>query len=77
MSSAKCSLKRCVSDLPNLGPKSQEMLAHAGITGIAQFEKLHALDHAAVFDIEAGNDADFEHGYASAATASATPMRPS
>lgn len=43
MSNAKRSLKRCVSDLPNLGPKSQEMLAHAGISSIAQLRACGAV----------------------------------
>ena len=29
--------------------------------GIAQLEELDSLDHAPVLDVEAGNDADFEH----------------
>ena len=32
------------------------------IAGVAQIDEIDALDHAAVFDVEAGNDADFEHG---------------
>ena len=32
------------------------------IAGVAQFEELHALDHAAVLDVEAGDDAGLEHG---------------
>ena len=31
------------------------------IAGVAQLEELHALDDAAVLDVEAGNDADLEH----------------
>ena len=32
------------------------------IAGVAQIDEIDALDHAAVFHVEAGNDADFEHG---------------
>jgi hypothetical protein len=35
-----------------------------GIAGVAQVEKLHALDETAVLDVEAGNDTDLEHGCA-------------
>ena len=31
------------------------------IAGVAQIDEIDALDHAAVFDVEAGDDADFEH----------------
>ena len=31
------------------------------IAGVAQIDEIDALDHAAVFDVEAGNDADLEH----------------
>ncbi len=31
------------------------------VAGVAQIEKLHALDDTAVLDVEAGNDADLEH----------------
>ena len=31
------------------------------IAGVAQIDEIDALDHAAVFHVEAGNDADFEH----------------
>src|SRR4029077_9468750 len=33
------------------------------IAGIAQIDEVNALDHAAVFNVETGNDADFQHGY--------------
>ena len=36
------------------------------IAGVAQIDEIDALDHAAVFDVEAGNDADLEHGQAAA-----------
>ena len=32
------------------------------IAGVAQVEKLHAFDDAAVLDVQTGDDADFEHG---------------
>ncbi len=32
------------------------------ITGIAQFQKLHAFDDAAILDIQTGNDANLKHG---------------
>ncbi len=32
-----------ISDLPNFGPKSQQMLAHAGITSIEQLRELGAV----------------------------------
>ena len=32
------------------------------IAGVAQIDEIDALDHAAVFHVEAGNDADLEHG---------------
>ena len=54
-----------------------------GVAGIAQVEELDALDDAAVFDVEAGNDADLEHGQAAAraarisASAAAGSSRPS
>ena len=32
------------------------------IAGVAQIDEIDALDDAAVFHVEAGNDADFEHG---------------
>ena len=31
------------------------------IAGVAQIDEIDALDHAAVLDVEAGNDADFKH----------------
>ena len=31
------------------------------IAGVAQIDEIDALDHAAVFHVETGNDADFEH----------------
>src|SRR4029077_11505557 len=34
-----------------------------GIAGVAQIDEVDALDHAAVLDVEAGNDADLEHFY--------------
>ena len=47
------------------------------VTGVAQINEIDALDHAAVFYVEAGNDADLEHYAAlislSAATASSRP----
>src|ERR1039458_2263501 len=53
------------------------------IAGVAQIDEIDALDHTAVFHVEAGNDADFEHGYAAvrasrmSLSASAAPSRPS
>ena len=38
------------------------------IAGVAQVHKIHALDDPAVLDVEAGNDADFEHDRATART---------
>ena len=38
------------------------------IAGVAQIEEFDALDDAAVFHVETGDDADFEHGSSSAAT---------
>ena len=32
-----------------------------GIAGVAQVDEIDALDHAAVLDVETGNDADLEH----------------
>ena len=32
-----------------------------GIAGVAQVDEIDALDHAAVLDVEAGDDADLEH----------------
>src|SRR5690242_12857059 len=31
------------------------------IAGVAQVDEIHALDHAAILDVETGNDADLEH----------------
>ena len=31
------------------------------IASVAQIDEIDAFDHAAVFDVEAGNDANFEH----------------
>jgi hypothetical protein len=50
------------------------------IAGVAQIDEIDTLDHAAVFHVEAGDDADFEHGYAAARisfNASAASSRPS
>ena len=54
------------------------------IAGVAQIDELHALDDAAVLDVETGNDADLEHGVTpppaargSSASASAASSRPS
>ena len=33
-----------------------------GIAGVAQVDEVDALDDAAVLDVEAGDDADFQHG---------------
>ena len=33
-----------------------------GIAGVAQIDEVDALDDAAVLDVEAGNDAGFQHG---------------
>src|SRR5262249_35674298 len=35
------------------------------IAGVAQVEEFHALDHAAVLDVETGNDANLEHAVTS------------
>ena len=37
------------------------------IAGVAQIDEVDALDDAAVLDVQAGNDADFEHGVANGA----------
>ena len=52
------------------------------IAGVAQIDEIDALDHAAVFHVEAGNDADLEHQAAALAvrislSASAASSRPS
>ena len=53
------------------------------IAGIAQVDEIDALDDAAVLHVEAGNDADLEHGSAAArasrisASAAAASSRPS
>ena len=53
------------------------------IAGVAQVEKLDALDDAAILDVETGNDANFEHAHALARadpmsrSASAGSSRPS
>ena len=33
-----------------------------GIAGVTQIDEVDALDHSAVLDVEAGDDADFKHG---------------
>ena len=50
------------------------------IAGVAQVDELHALDDAAVLDVEAGDDADLEHVHQSpfrTRIASGTVTRPS
>src|SRR6202011_4519847 len=39
------------------------------IAGVAQIDEVHALDDAAVLDVEAGDDTDLEHRALSATTA--------
>ena len=48
------------------------------IAGVAQGEELHALDHAPVLHVQAGDDADLEHqaACAGAVSASAGSMAP-
>ena len=44
--------------------------------GVAQFEELDALHHAAVLDVQAGNDADLQHQAPATLSASAGRMAP-
>src|SRR6185295_1094199 len=51
--------------------------ASYGIAGVAQIDEIDALDHAAVLDVETGDDADLEHETSPYAAARAVRIRAS